>query len=126
MSDRRRTGPVDVSEFSEAAARAVRIGEPVVAVRASEAPDLPAFFAEAYVPVTVHGRTIAVVAASVDQTEERERYTQTFVVAAISLCLLTALAFILPATAWHRRTNEKRLADAQIMFLATHDGMSRI
>jgi len=126
MSDRRRTGPVDVSEFSEAAARAVRIGEPVVAVRASEAPDLPAFFAEAYVPVTVHGRTIAVVAASVDQTEERERYTQTFVVAAISLCLLTALAFILPATAWHRRTNEKRLADAEIMFLATHDGMTRL
>jgi diguanylate cyclase (GGDEF)-like protein len=126
MSDRRRTGPVDVSEFSEAAARAVRTGEPIVAVRESEAPDLPAFFAEAYVPVTVQGRTIAVVAASVDQTEERERYTKTFVVAAISLCLLTALAFILPATAWHRRTNEKRLADAEIMFLATHDGMTRL
>jgi diguanylate cyclase (GGDEF)-like protein len=125
-SDRRRTGPVDVSEFSEAAARAVRTGEPIVAVRESEVPDLPAFFAEAYVPVTIHGRTIAVVAACVDQTEERERYTQTFVVAAISLCLLTALAFILPATAWHRRTNEKRRADAEIVFLATHDGMTRL
>jgi diguanylate cyclase (GGDEF)-like protein len=126
MSDRRRTGPVDVSEFSVAAARAVRTGEPIVAVREGEAPDLPAFFAEAYVPVIVGGRTIAVVAASVDQTEERERYTKTFVVAAISLCLLTALAFIIPAAAWYRRTNEKRRADAQITFLATHDGMTRL
>jgi diguanylate cyclase (GGDEF)-like protein len=126
MSDRRRTGPVDVSEFSVAAARAVRTGEPVVAVREGEVPDLPAFFAEAYVPVIVGGRTIAVVAASVDQTEERARYTQTFVVAAISLCLLTALAFSIPAAAWYRRTNEKRVADAEIMFLATHDGMTRL
>jgi diguanylate cyclase (GGDEF)-like protein len=126
MSDRHRTGPVDVSEFSVAAARAVRTGEPVVAVREGEVPDLPAFFAEAYVPVIVDGRTIAVVAASVDQTEERERYTRTFVVAAVLLCLLTALAFTLPATAWYRRTNEKRRADAEIMFLATHDGMTRL
>ena len=126
MSDRHRTGPVDVSEFSVAAARAVRTGEPVVAVREGAAPDLPAFFAEAYVPVIVDGRTIAVVAASVDQTEERERYTKTFVVAAVSLCLLTALAFTVPATAWYRRTNEKRRADAEIMFLATHDGMTRL
>jgi diguanylate cyclase (GGDEF)-like protein len=126
MSDRHRTGPVDVSEFSGAAARAVKTAEPVVAVREGEGPDLPAFFAEAYVPVIVNGRTIAVVAASVDQTEERERYTRTFVVAAISLCLLTALAFILPATAWYRRTNEKRHADAEIMFLATHDRMTQL
>ena len=126
MSDRRRTGPVDVSEFSVAAARAVQTGEPVVAVREGEVPDLPAFFAEAYVPVIVDGRTIAVVAASVDQTEERQRYTKTFVLAAVSLCLLTALAFTLPAAAWYRRTNEKRRADAEIMFLATHDGMTRL
>jgi len=126
MSDRRRTGPVDVSEFSVAAARAVETAAPVVAVREGEGPDLPAFFAEAYVPVIVNGRTIAVVAASVDQIEERERYTKTFVVAAILLCLLTALAFTLPATAWYRRTNEKRRADAEIMFLATHDGMTRL
>jgi diguanylate cyclase (GGDEF)-like protein len=126
MSDRHRTGPVDVSEFSVAAARAVRSGEPVVAVREGAVPDLPAFFAEAYVPVIVDGRTIAVVAASVDQTEERERYTKTFVVAALSLCLLTALAFTLPAAAWYRRTNEKRRADAEIIFLASHDGMTRL
>jgi diguanylate cyclase (GGDEF)-like protein len=125
-SDRHRTGPVDVSEFSVAAARAIRTGEPVVAVREGEGPDLPAFFAEAYVPVIVNGRPIAVVAASVDQTEERVRYTKTFVVAAISLCVLTALAFMVPATAWYRRTEEKRRADAEIKFLATHDGMTRL
>jgi len=124
VSDRHGIGPVDVSEYNVSAARCVRTGLPYVKVGQGGEADLPSFFAQAYVPVIVNGRAIAVVAADVDQTEERDRYYQTFLVAGISLCALTALAFGIPAMAWYRRTKEKQRADEEILFLAKHDGMT--
>jgi diguanylate cyclase (GGDEF)-like protein len=38
--------------------------------------------------------------------------------------LLILIAFGIPAIAWYRRTNEKRRADAQILFLAHHDSVT--
>ena len=77
-------------------------------------------------PVLVDGRPIAAVAAFLDETKNRDRFSQTFLIAAGSLCLLTALAFVVPAAAWYRRTREKQRADAELMFLAKHDGMTRL
>ena len=54
------------------------------------------------------------------------RYFKSFLTAAIALCSLTALAFCIPAAAWYRRTKEKERADAEIHFLAKHDGMTRL
>jgi len=126
ISDRQGTALVDLSEFNPAAAAAVTSGEPVVAVKHGDAIERPSFFAEAYVPVLVDRRPIAVVAAYVDQTEVRDRFFNSFLVAAISLCLLTAFAFTVPAAAWYRRTMEKQRAEAEIEFLARHDAMTRL
>ena len=126
VSDQQRTAQVDVSEFKPDAAAAAKSRAMSAAVKEGEQDDLPAFFAEAYVPVVSHGRTIAVVAAYVDQTEERSRVVHTSLLAAAGLCVLTSLAFILPAGAWYRRTVEKEHADAEIHFLARHDTMTRL
>jgi hypothetical protein len=67
---------------------------------------------------------IAVVAAYVDQTEERDRVHRAFLLAAVSLCLLSALCFGVPAIALYRRTKEKQHSDRRIRFLAHHDALT--
>src|SRR6202035_2381997 len=105
---------VGLSEFSADAARSIRTNQPIVDVKEGGSSDFPAFFARAYVPVRVDGRPIAVVAAYVDQTEERDDFYRTFVLEAVWLCLVTGLAFTVPAIAWYRRTREKQAADRRM------------
>jgi diguanylate cyclase (GGDEF)-like protein len=124
VSDRDGTALVDLAEFNAAAARAVKTAEPIVAVKEGDSKERPSFYAEAYVPVIVEQRPIAVVAAYVDQSAERDRFYRSFLIAALSLCLLTCLAFSIPAAAWYRRTKEKERADEQIRYLAHHDTMT--
>src|ERR1700727_1095595 len=115
---------VELSEFSNDAVRSLQTAQPVVDVREGRSPDLPAFYARAYVPVLVNGRPIAVVAAYVNQTEERNDFYRSFVIAATCLCLITTLAFAGPTIAWYRRTKEKEHADRRIRFLAHHDALT--
>jgi diguanylate cyclase (GGDEF)-like protein len=124
VSDRDKIAPVDLSEFNAAAARAGQLGLPVVDIKKGSGPAQPAHFAEAYVPVMVGGRPVAVVAAFVDETEQRDNFFYDFMVAAISLCLLTGAAFCIPAVAWYYRTKEKQQADRRIRFLAHHDALT--
>jgi diguanylate cyclase (GGDEF)-like protein len=112
---------VEVSEYSDAAAKSVTVHKAIVDVQEGNSADLPTLFAHAYVPILVDGRTIAVVAAYVDLTEQQHNFYNTFLVAAASLCLLTSLAFAIPAIAWYQRTKEKQQADRRIRFLAHHD-----
>jgi diguanylate cyclase (GGDEF)-like protein len=113
--------PVDLSVYSADAKRSITGDEPVVDAQEGHAPDLPAYFAEAYVPVLVNGNPVAVVAAYVDQTAVRDSFYHAFLIAAVVLCLLTGLSFGLPAIAWYRRTKEKQRADRRIQYLAHHD-----
>src|ERR1700722_2158864 len=121
ISDHDKIAPVDVSEFSVDAARSIKSDQPTVDVQQSHSADLPPFFARAYVPVVVNGRPIAVVATFVDQTEQRNIFYRTLVLAAVTLCTLIGLAFGVPAIAWYRRTKEKQHAERRIRFLAHHD-----
>ena len=115
---------VDVSEFSVDAARVIKSGQPIVDVQQSYSADLPRFFARAYIPIIVKQRPIAVVAAFVDQTEQRDVFFKTFALSAAALCTLIGLAFGVPAIAWYRRTREKQHAERRIRFLAHHDGLT--
>jgi diguanylate cyclase (GGDEF)-like protein len=126
VADRQRTALVDVSEFRGEAAAAAKTGAMSADVREGDGRGMPELFAEAFVPVVVEGRTIAVVAAYVDQTEERNQVFRSFLVGAAALSALIALAFIIPAAAWYRRTLEKERVDAEIRFLAKHDAMTRL
>ena len=119
---------VDLSSFSAEAMRAIDTGETVVALKQAAAvgdgvaiAGVPAEFAEAYVPVKIDGRTIAVVAAFVDNTEQQALFQEAFLMIGGTLCALTGLAFGIPAVAWYRRTQEKRGADRRIRYLAHHD-----
>lgn len=124
LSDRHRIALVDLSEFSEDAARAAATEKPIVQVVRGETPDSPAFMARAYIPVLSNGEPVAVVAAYVDQTEQRNNFQRTFLIAGFSLCLLTGLSFAIPAIAWYRRSKEKQQADRRLRFLAHHDALT--
>jgi diguanylate cyclase (GGDEF)-like protein len=117
---------VNLSVFSADAVRSLATNAPVVAVRVGTPPERPAFYAQAYVPVLVDGRPVAIVAAYVDQTEKHAIFHRTFLIAAVSLCLGAALSFGLPAIAWYRRTKEKQQADRRIRFLAHHDALTEL
>ena len=75
------TAMVNLSEFSADAVRSLQSNQPLVDVTESTSPGRPAFFARAYVPVVVSGRAIAIVAAYVDQTEQRDRFYRAFLLA---------------------------------------------
>jgi diguanylate cyclase (GGDEF)-like protein len=124
VSDRAKVALVDLSEHNLDAARSVTAGEPIVEVKEGASANQPAFFARAYVPVRVGGRTIAVVAAYVDETVQRATFFNTFLLAAASLCMLIGLAFAIPSIAWFRETKEKQEADRRIRFLAHHDALT--
>jgi diguanylate cyclase (GGDEF)-like protein len=115
---------VNLSEFNPDAVRALTANAPVVAVREGTSAGHPEFFSQAHVPVLIDGRPVAIVAAFVDQTAKQEVFHRTFLIAAVSLCLIAALAFGLPAIAWYRRTEEKQEADRRIRFLAHHDALT--
>src|SRR4029077_14125732 len=114
VADRNAVALVNLSQYSADAARSVSAGQPIVDVKEGKSADLPSFFGQAYVPVIVNGQAIAVVATYVDQTEARDRFSRTFLIVAALLCLLTGLAFAIPAIAWYLRTKEKQQADRRI------------
>ena len=120
-ADHDKITPVDLSTFNPEALASVKQRQPIVDTQAGHKPGEPDYFSEAYVPVMVKGVPVAVVAAYVDQTAERDSFRHTFIAAAAALCLMTLLAFGLPALAWYRRTKEKQQADRRIQYLAHHD-----
>jgi len=124
MADHSKIALLTLSEYSAAAASAGMTGLPVVEAKEGSAPDLPSFYARAYVPVVVDQVPIAVVAAYVDQTAERDRVHRAFLLAAVSLCLLSGLSFGVPAIGLYRRTKEKQHGDRRIRFLAHHDALT--
>ena len=124
VADHNKVAPVDLSEYNVVAANALKEDHPIVAADEALAPDQHAYHSEAYVPVLVNGRRVAVVAAHLDQTAEHDSYYRTFLLAAVVLCGLTALSFAVPAMAWYRRTREKQQADRRIHFLAHHDTLT--
>jgi diguanylate cyclase (GGDEF)-like protein len=126
MASERGVTLVNISKYSPDAVRSLMWDQPVVDVRAGTGPDRPSFYSQAYVPVFVDGRPVAIVAAYVDQTAVRDTFHRTFGVAAVSLCLLAALSFGLPAIAWYNRTREKQQADRRIRFLAHHDPLTEL
>lgn len=121
QSDRSGVAPVDLSELSTFAASAARTGQPVVSVEATQSHGRSTYLADAFVPVVINGRTVATVAAIVDETELRDRFYSATLLATVLLCALTALAFGIPAIAWYQRTQEKQQADRRIRYLAHHD-----
>ncbi len=124
VADREHMASLDFSEFSAEAKQAVAERRTIIDTASARTPDLPAFYARAYVPVIVGDRPIGAVAAFVDETEHEARFRNTFLVAAVSLCGLTALAFGIPAIAWYRRTKEKEQSDRHIRYLAHHDALT--
>ena len=124
VSDHDKVAQVDLSEYSADAARSITTARPIAAVKEGKPPDFPSFYAQTYVPVFVKDQPIAIVAAYVDQTEQRDNFYETFLVEAAWLCLITGLSFMVPAIAWYHRTKEKQIADRRIRYLAHHDALT--
>lgn len=106
--------------YNATAARAMATGDPAAAVKEGGFYH-PAYYAEAFLPVEINGRRVAVIGTYVDQTEKRQHYQALFVYSALSIGLFTAFAFGVPACAWYRRSQEKQKAEEHIQFLARHD-----
>jgi diguanylate cyclase (GGDEF)-like protein len=114
----------DLATHNPEVIKLIAAGEPMINVEEGKPPTRPPFFAEGYVPVIQEGKTIAIVEVYVDQTSKRDDYRRTFFASTGALGILMALAFGIPAVAWRRRTNEKRIADEHIRFLAHHDSLT--
>jgi diguanylate cyclase (GGDEF)-like protein len=121
QSDRSNIRLVDLAEFSSQAAKAAKSGQPTVDIRRGEVDNSATYIAEAFVPVVINGKTVAIVGAFLDETARRTRLYHATLLASIALCALTGLSFAAPAIAWYRRTREKQQADRRIRFLAHHD-----
>ena len=124
ISDRDKITIVDLSTYSEKAARSIKDGHPIVDAHEGHPPEQPAYFSEAYIPVIVDGHPVAIVSASLDQTVEHDSFRRTFLIAAVVALPADRLAFGVPAIAWYRRTKEKQQADRRIQFLAHHDALT--
>ena len=124
IADHESIAPLDIAEFNSEAARSIESGQIVLEAREGTLADWPAYFARAFVPVFVEGRPIAIVAAYVDLTEQRDDVYWSFLLGATVLCLLTGLSFVVPAIAWYWGTKEKQQADRRIRFLAHHDALT--
>lgn len=124
LADREGIKSVDVSDFSAEAAQSIATRSTVIDISEEKAADLPAYYARAYVPVIIDGEPVASVAVFVDESEQRASFRNTFLVAALILCSVTALAFGVPAIGWYQRTQEKQQADRRIRFLAHHDALT--
>src|ERR1700722_13624528 len=94
VSDHGNVAVFDLSEFSADAASSIKALQPVVDAKEGYSTDLPSFYAQAYIPVISDHRPIAIVAAYIDQTEERDNFYRASLIAAISLCLIIALSFL--------------------------------
>jgi diguanylate cyclase (GGDEF)-like protein len=121
VSDRSQIAHVNLSEFNAQAAYAAKTGQPVVDMRHGRADGQSTYFAEAFVPVVSNGKTVAMVAAFIDETAKRDHIYFGTLLASLVLCGLTGFSFGSPAVAWYRRTREKQQADRRIQFLAHHD-----
>ncbi|MFZ1741546.1 MAG: EAL domain-containing protein, partial [Pontixanthobacter sp.] len=124
VSDHGKVALFDLSEFSADAAHSIKTGQPVIDAKEGYSAEFPAYFAQAYIPVVLNHQPIAIVAAYINQTEQRDTFFKTGLIAAPLVCLMTGLAFLIPAVAWYRRTKEKQQADRRIRFLAHHDALT--
>ena len=116
---------VNMSEFSADAVRSPR-HKPACRRRPREhSRPTGRHYAQAYVPVLVNGKPVAIVAAYVDQTEKRGNFYSTFLVAAAALVPADGAVLRDPGDrlvpTQHRK---KQRADQRIRFLAHHDALT--
>jgi diguanylate cyclase (GGDEF)-like protein len=124
VSDHGNVALFDLSEFSADAASSIKARQPIVDAKEGNSADLPSFFAQAYIPVVINQQPVAIVAAYIDQTQERNDFRRASLIAAISLCLIISLSFLIPAVAWYWGTKEKQRSDRDFRFLALHDPLT--
>ena len=95
--------PSSLDRHNPRAAQAVRAGRILVETRErdpSRGP--PTSFSEIYLPIVQNGRTVALMEAHLDLSEERARFNEILYRAGWAIGLLVALAFGIPALAWYR------------------------
>ena len=114
VSDGLKISRIHDAVHRESAARAAALGRSIVSVKEGTLPIRPKIYAEAYLPVIVDQRPMAIVAAYVNLSEQNDQFRKAFLLAALALCLLGGVGVGLPTLAWQRMTKEKQRADQRV------------
>lgn len=124
VSDGLKISRIGGAIHDETAARVAKLDRPIIAVKEGIPPLRPRNYSEAHLPVVIDGRPRAIVAAYVDLTDQYNHFRNTFLIAAVVVCMLSGIGVSIPTIAWRRRTREKQRAERRIDFLARHDGLT--
>jgi len=122
LDSRAGADPVD-AEDTTAAQRTASTGVISLKTGNGDGVSLPAYYAEAYVPLVVNGDRLGALEVYVDQTEKSAAVEAAFFWAAIEIGALTAFAFLFPTVAYLLRSRE---AAQDIEFVSLHDDLTHL
>jgi len=107
-------------------AGAVASGQAYTEAYAGHPPASPAYFADSYIPIMRHGSVVGVFEVYIDQTADKALYERSLLLTESIVAVAVLFAGGIPGFMVYRMMMARRVAQAEALFLAEHDNLTRI
>ena len=115
----------DEGVHAERAIEVIATGRQVTQLKTGTMPDRPANYAEVYYPIFVDGQLQTVIEVYVDTTHQVALFYDSMTTTGLLTAGIIAFAFGIPSIAFLRRSRQKRIAEADLKYLAHHDWLTK-